>query len=106
MKSLILCLTLCFGMSLATSAIADGEAPDTRPVHSLFGVPVHPYGALTLSRPFDLNGFSTGFKVGAEVDLQPVWIGIEVRLHDILTEDESEVYPFNGEFEISLGGYW
>ena len=103
MKTLL--LTLCFVMSLATLAIAD-EAADTRPAHSLFGVPIHPYGALTLSRPFDLDGFSTGFKVGAEVDLKPVWIGLEVRLHDILTEAEAEVYPFNGEFEISLGGYW
>jgi len=99
--SLILCMLV-----LGSGGVLADETADTRPVHSLFGVPVHPYGALTLSRPFDLNDFSTGFKVGAEVDLKPVWIGIEVRLHDILTEDRAEVYPFNGEFEISLGGYW
>jgi len=110
------------------------EAPDDAPRsrgHEVLGLVVHPYTALTLSRvqgqdyshghyddddcdrdDYDCrkkkaNGaqWSTGFKFGVEIDAGSLYIGAEFQLRDILT-DAPDTYPWDGEFELAVGGYW
>jgi hypothetical protein len=96
--------------------------------HDIMGLVVHPYAALTLTRvqgkddrhPYyrcededhhdgckhrQVADWSTGFKFGAEFDAGPLFVGVEYRLRDILT-DGNEVFPWDGEFDLAIGGYW
>jgi hypothetical protein len=93
---IVLC-TLVLGVG---GVYADNEKPS----HSVLGIPTHPYGALTFTRPFDVEDISVGFKVGVEAEVEPFFLGLEVHLRDILSD--VEIYPWDGEFEISLGAYW
>lgn len=73
---------------------------------SLYDLKAEPYVAITLTRPSGPDEWSTGFEGGVEFLLEPLYIGAEYELHDILTDDEDEVYPFDGTFTLSVGAYW
>ncbi len=109
MKTLLFLVALML-MALPVSAQGNGDG------HAVMGMVVHPYGALTFTRVAGddlredssyegVSNWSTGFLFGAEVEAGPMYVGISYRLRDILTEGR-EVYPWNGEFEVALGGYW
>lgn len=103
----LLLLVLCGGSALADNKDKGKvEEEDSRPTHEVLGIETHPYGGLTLTRPFDVEDVSVGFKVGVEADIQPMYLGVELHLRDILTDETGEVFPWDGEFEITLGAYW
>lgn len=105
--------TLLFLVALMLLALP-AWAQDQGEGHEVLGLTVHPYGALTFTRiagdssddvASGTSNWSTGAWFGAEVEAGPMFVGISYRLRDILTEGR-ETYPWDGEFEIALGGYW
>lgn len=69
-------------------------------------IPIEPYAAITLTRPSGPDEWSTGFEAGIEFLLDPLYLGGEYELHDVLTSERDEVYPFDGTFTLSVGCYW
>jgi len=104
MKRGILLLLLGILVLAGTAVAGEKEDGPSRPTHTFLGVPTHPYTAITLSRPSGPDDWSTGFEAGVEFDIEPIWIGIEYTLHDIL--DETEVYEWDGTFSLKAGLYW
>lgn len=98
-----LLLTLLLVLVPLLPALAQAQE---KPEHEVLGLIYHPYAAMTLSRISDDATWSTGAVLGAEIDAGGGFVGVSYRLHDILTDDESEVIPWDGTFELALGIYF
>ncbi len=104
-KLALICALLMFALPVfadeepATEAKGEG--------HSFFGMTTHPYTKLTLSR-INSDGvqWSTGFGFGVEVDAGGAYVDLHYQLHDILTDESNQSYPWDGTFEIGVGMYW
>lgn len=87
-------------------ALAD-EEEDGRPGHEIVGVTTHPYTALTMTRISDPVDTSIGFRAGIEAEISDHWYGsIEMNLHDIWTDREEEVIPWDSSMVLAFGVYW
>jgi len=84
-------------------------------VGKLISIPSYAHAAILLARPSGPDEWSAGFEAGAEFDVAPLYLGITYTLHDILTTDsdeeldssgDSDVYPWDATFALSLGAYW
>jgi hypothetical protein len=70
---------------------------------SFLDVAITPYAGLTLDRPSAPADWSIGTVLGAEIDFEPIYLDLSYRQRDILSE--SEVYPWDGEFRLAVGGF-
>jgi len=61
---------------------------------------VYPYLGLTGDRLSDIERWSTGVTIGADVTRAPVCFNVHADIHDILANKEDNVYPW----DLTVGG--
>lgn len=71
----------------------------------LMGIAVSPNGSFTVDRPSGLDRFAVGFDAGLEGAFDNLFLGVNMKWHDILTNEESQVYPWDQTVRVTLGGY-
>lgn len=79
------------------------QADREQATHEVFGIDSHPFVSIDFTRLSDVGQWSTGATAGVEFDLDPLWIGVDYRFRDVLSE--VEVIDWDGEFEAKLGLY-
>lgn len=103
MKSLLAALILLFCLTVPCPGQTDSRGSG----HEIFGIVTHPYTGVSISRFNTIQDWSTSFEMGVEVDFSQGWYGgVEIVLHDILTDIDSEIVPWDQTFKIGFGKYW
>jgi hypothetical protein len=101
-------LTILLLMAFALPAFAEGdEVRAGKEGHEFMGIVLHPYTAFGIDRLSGPDDWATGMKFGLEIDAsEGAYVDMSLKLHDILTEDEDEVYDWDSTFSLMVGWYW
>lgn len=71
----------------------------------LLGINVSPNASFTIDRPSKLDRFGVGFDAGLETAFDNLFFAVNVKWHDILTNEATQVYPWDQTVRVALGGY-
>jgi hypothetical protein len=71
----------------------------------LLGIAVSPNASFTIDRPSGIDRFSVGFDGGLEAAFDNLFLAVNLKWHDILTDEVTQVYPWDQTVRIALGGY-
>lgn len=92
MKTLLIATLL---LLMAVPAFAQ-----TTEKHEMFGLTYLAEMGPTISRV--MEDWSVGFEFGADIDAGPGVLEVSYELHDILTDEENQVIPWDGTFKMGL----
>jgi hypothetical protein len=95
-------------LCLSSIAIADSEeATGGKNGHEFLGIMMHPYTAFGIDRLSGPDDWATAMKFGIEVNAtEGAYVDMSLKLHDILTDEDDEVYEWDSTFSLMVGWYW